>query len=100
MLLLFISLIVISLGSVSAANTDDNLSVQIQNTSIPFVENTGQMNDEVEFYADTFYGTVYVNNNSITHSIQGENNTTMVIKEQFLDENGNIITFKPTGLEK
>lgn len=100
MLLLFISLIVISLGSVSAANTDDNLSVQIQNTSIPFVENTGQMNDEVEFYADTFYGTVYVNNNSITHSIQGENNTTMVIKEQFLDEDGNIITFKPTGLEK
>jgi len=99
-LILFISLIVISLGPVSAVNTNDNLSVQIQNTTIPFVENTGQMNDEVEYYADTFYGTVYVNNNSIIHSIQGENNTTMVIKEQFLDENGNIITFKTKGLEK
>lgn len=91
-----------SSGVVSAAAnsslTSDQQS-QVMNTQIPFVENTGQTSSSVEYYADTFYGTAFVTNNSIVHSIKGENNT-LVVKEEFIDENGQVITFKPIGLEK
>jgi len=98
-LLLFILTMFVSLNSVSAEDNTDNLSTKINNLTIPFVENEGQTNSEVEYYADTFYGTVYVTQDSIIHSVQGENNTTMIIKEQFLDENGSVITFQATGQE-
>ncbi|MGC9516167.1 MAG: hypothetical protein ACP5C3_00550 [Methanomicrobiales archaeon] len=98
LLVFLIFAVFITLNTVSA--TDENssdLKSDIYNTNIPFVENQGQVDDEVEYYADTFYGNVYVTQDSITHSIQADNNTSMVIKEQFMDREGNIINFNPAG---
>ena len=92
--------IILSIATVSAAENDTDVTAQIECAEIPFIENHGQTSEEVEYYANTFYGTVYVTNNSITHNIKGANNTTLVIKEQFLDKNGQIIYFQPQGLEK
>ncbi|MCK9150615.1 SBBP repeat-containing protein [Methanobacterium alcaliphilum] len=112
--LLFIFIITLSMSIVSAEEipskddvlnkTDNNnnvtsLNTQINNANIPFIENQGQSDTKVKYYADTFYGTVYVTNESITHSIKGDNNTTVVIKEQFLNKEGDVITFKPIGYE-
>src|SRR5690606_8869793 len=90
-------------GTASATSNSTITSdqqAQIMNTQIPFIENTGQTDSQVEYYADTLYGTAYITDNSILHSITGENNTNLVIKEEFLDKNGQVITFHPTGLEK
>ncbi|BDZ71375.1 hypothetical protein [Methanobacterium petrolearium] len=70
MLLVFMGMMILSLNCVSAQDTGDNLSVEISNSTIPFVENEGQTNSEVEYYVDTFYGTVYVTHDSIIHSVK------------------------------
>lgn len=101
-LILFLSLFsaFIFCGSVSAASdtlTSDQ-ETMVMNTQIPFVENT-QADSSVKYYVNTMYGTAYVTDDGIYHSITGEN-ATLVVKEEFLDEQGQVITFQPTGSEK
>jgi uncharacterized repeat protein (TIGR01451 family) len=95
-------LALISCGAVSAAdssNDDSDVEAQLMNVSVPFVENQGQKDSEVSYYANTFYGTSYITQDGITHQIIGEDNKTLVVKEQFLDSNGNPITFQAQGEE-
>lgn len=101
-LILFLSLFFtfILCGTVSAASdtlTSDQQAMMM-NTQIPFVENI-QTDSSVKYCANTLYGTAYVSDDGIYHCIIGEN-TTMVVKEEFLDEQGQVITFQPTGTEK
>jgi len=89
-------------GAVSAADSssdDSEVEAQMMNVSVPFVENQGQIDSEVSYYANTFYGTSYVTQDGITHQIIGEDNKTLVVKEQFLDKQGNPITFQAQGEE-
>ena len=89
-------------GAVSAADSssdDSEVEAQMMNVSVPFVENQGQIDSEVSYYANTFYGTSYVTQDGITHQIMGEDNKTLVVKEQFLDKQGNPITFQAQGEE-
>jgi len=72
-------------------------SAKFANITIPFIENQGQIDEQVKFYAKTFAGTVYVTNNDLTyHSILKKNDltTSTVVKENFVD--GTII---PSGTE-
>ncbi|NYB52917.1 MAG: SBBP repeat-containing protein, partial [Methanobacteriaceae archaeon] len=91
-------LVFILCNGVSAAdNNTTDIDAQIMNVNIPFVENQGQTDEEVSYYAKTFYGTSYITQDSITHQIQGKDNKTLVLKEQFLDSNGNPIKFQAQG---
>ncbi|GAB4315467.1 MAG: hypothetical protein Kow0019_15620 [Methanobacteriaceae archaeon] len=93
-------LAVILCNGVSAAdNNSANIDAQIMDVNIPFVENQGQTSEEVSYYAKTFYGTSYITQDGITHQIQGKDNKTLVLKEQFLDSNGNPISFQAQGEE-
>jgi hypothetical protein len=50
-----------ALSFASKETTEDKVKTQIARISIPFIENTGQIeNDEVSFYAKTFGGTVFI----------------------------------------
>ncbi len=102
MFILIFSIVLVFSGSVAATDNSTLTSqqqTQMMNTQIPFIENSGQNDPSVTYYADTFYGTAFVTNISIVHSIQGENNTNLVVKEEFLDENGEVIIFQPQGEE-
>jgi PKD repeat protein len=80
-------------GVAGAAVSD----VQLMGVRVPFVENLGQLDSQVLFYADTFYGKGFVTGDGITHEILGEDNKTLVVKEQFLDSQGNVIALCPKG---
>jgi hypothetical protein len=70
----------------------------IRNVNIPFVENRGQAGTETKFYANSLYGTSYVTNDRIVHSIRdNRENRIVLITEQFLDGNGNVIPVRPQG---
>ncbi|MGC9516192.1 MAG: SBBP repeat-containing protein [Methanomicrobiales archaeon] len=97
----FLLLTIIMCNGVSAAenNNSTDIDAQIMNVNVPFVENQGQNDEEVSYYAKTFYGTSYVTQDGVTHQIQGKNNTTLVLKEQFRDSDGNPIKFQAKGEE-
>lgn len=84
-----------ALFSVSSA-ADVNETVLID-TNVPFIENQGQTDQSVSYYADTFYGTSYITNDGITHKINRKDNTSLVVKEEFLDKNGKKIIFNSIG---
>ena len=67
---------------------------KLSSISIPFVQNTGQINKDVKYYADTFAGRVFVTNDDITYAIL-HNDTSYVIKEQIVGKNA----FSPIGME-
>jgi hypothetical protein len=72
----------------------EEFEVQLSSISIPFIQNTGQLDENVKFYADTFAGRVFVTNDDITYAIL-HNGTSYVIKEHILGEN----LFSPIGEE-
>jgi len=74
---------------------------------LPFIENNGQVNEDVKYYASTFAGTAFVTEDGITYSLMKsspkgevediENQIQSVaLKESFLTDNA----LHPTGLEK
>jgi len=76
--------------------------VQLVDLAVPFIENQGQLPDEVRYYADTFYGTAYVTDTDLTHAVAvGTEDGTqeVVLKERFLDKAGSAISFTPSGEE-
>lgn len=67
-------------------------SVETENLQIPFIENCGQINSNVKYYANTFYGTTYVlDNGEIAHSLIRNNNGEMQ-NQSFTEKivNGNV----------
>ncbi|WP_449405392.1 PKD domain-containing protein [Methanolacinia paynteri] len=70
---------------------------------IPFILNQGQQHESVKFYANTFYGMTYVTDKDLTYSIgliRGNNTEMVVLKEQFIDNASNAISFAPVGEEE
>jgi len=68
---------------------------------LPFIENQGQANDEVQFYASTFAGTVFVTEQGLTYSLPVENSEddsvqSIAIKEEFVNSQN----LQPTGVDK
>ena len=85
------------------ANSTAAPSVQLDGLQISFILNQGQQNELVKFYADTFYGTTYITDQDLTYSVGliKDNKTEMIaLKEQFIDNTGDIISFAPVGEEK
>ncbi len=67
-LILLISLALFLIPALSFASkkeiTQDKVKAKIARLSVPFIKNTGQIeNDEVSFYAKTFGGTVFITKN-------------------------------------
>jgi len=68
---------------------------------IPFIENQGQLNPDVVYYAKTFAGTIFVSQDGLTYDFKGASeedtsNQGVVVKESFLPWQ----TFQPLGLDK
>ena len=63
-------------------------SLEIANTRLPFIENLGQIDEEVKFFAKTFAGTVFVNEGGLTYSVPGEGKDSSIagvaVREKFL----------------
>ena len=67
------------------ASIDDNESVKskLSQISIPFIENQGQIDPSVKFYANTFAGQVYVTNNGeIIYTLSKTDNENFSSQEQ------------------
>lgn len=79
------------------SSDDGGSGVDLGDVQVPFVENEGQLPDEVDYYADTYYGTAYVTSDGITHDVNVSNTEGVALQEQFLDENGNPINVDPVG---
>ena len=70
----------------------------IQSIHLPFIENQGQVDEHVKFYANTFAGTVYVTDENLVYQSLKQNDdsqTLVVINENFVDG-----TLHPLGIEK
>lgn len=75
-----------------------------QHTSVrlPFVENQGQVNPAVRFYANTFAGTVFVDERGLTYALHtavspdGRTGGLLVVKEQFVG----VHALRPQGLSR
>ena len=102
MTLIFIILmtIIAVLPAAAMASSADNVSVQLTGVQVPFIENQGQMASQVDYYANTFYGTAYITDDGITHSVLANNSTIVALKEQFIGENGDAIALDPRGENK
>src|SRR3989454_557776 len=53
----------------------------LSKVSLPFIENLGQTDNKVKFYANTFAGTVFVTNEGLTYSIPDPSNERSSAKE-------------------
>src|SRR5437867_931140 len=74
---------------------------------IPFIENQGQTDNKVRFYASTFAGTVFVTNDGLTYSLtKGDqkqilkNPTNSVMREAIKERFLSLQNIQPTGVEK
>jgi len=75
---------------------------KLAKVQLPFIENSGQVHEDVKFYANTFAGTVFVSDEGLTYTFinaaseaDGSAEGTAV-EEQFLTDK----SIDPTGLEK
>ncbi|MBI3639254.1 MAG: SBBP repeat-containing protein [Thaumarchaeota archaeon] len=66
--------------------------------NLPFIQNQGQVNEDVKFYANTFAGTVFVTNNDITYTMTATKDSTnsVAFKERFLS----LQALDPVGQDK
>ncbi|MCM8816306.1 MAG: hypothetical protein NC913_02190 [Candidatus Omnitrophica bacterium] len=64
-------LILFCYSSFSLANIDEGqMKAKLRKVGVPFIENRGQINDNVGFYASTFGGTVFITKDgSIVYSL-------------------------------
>lgn len=76
-LLVFPASILIS-DEPSLSNTPSIVDVVLSSATVPFIENQGQTDSAVKFYADTFAGKIYVTDESLTYALHN-----YVIKEKF-----------------
>jgi Ca2+-binding RTX toxin-like protein len=87
------------------SGTDDpTQSQKLAKVSLPFIENQGQVDQEVKFYASTFGGTVFVTDSGLTYALTdgtSEDDRTVqgiAIKEKFLTKTQQALI--PTGMDK
>jgi len=74
-------------------------TAKLGSLQIPFIENQGQLNEDVKFYVSTFVGTVFVTESSLTYSFSKTLDDTIqdvAVNEKFLGTNG----LQPTGIAK
>ncbi len=86
------------LGHVKDVSFDSTMLTAV---SVPFIENEGQLDEEVIFYAKTFAGTVYVTEEGLIYSLTSVNLDDdsihgVAIKEVFLDSKN----LQPVGADK
>ncbi len=83
---------VASAGNVPDEAKKEQIIEQMHGVRVPFVENKGQIeNDGVKFYARTFGGTVFVDENGfLSYSLPAKDNNGLVLKEIFTDNKINI----------
>ncbi len=68
----------------SGSSEGKNIKQKLASVSVPFIENKGQLNDKVAFYANTFGGTVFVTGDGeIVYSFPADEKKGWVIKETF-----------------
>src|SRR3989475_12266505 len=76
----------------------------LSKVSLPFIENLGQTDNKVKFYANTFAGTVFVTNEGLTYSIPDPSNERSSAKESrtysVIQENFAGKELKISGLQK
>ena len=63
-------------------NDDSNIQLdqtKLNTLQIPFIQNNGQADSQVKFYANMFSGTVFVTDDDLTYVIQ-KNDTALVVK--------------------
>ena len=91
----------------SASNVPDGVKKEqilkeMHGIRVPFIENKGQIdNGDVKFYARTFGGTVFVDENGfLSYCLFSENDKGVVLKEIFSDKKLNIngLNFSPTSV--
>jgi methionine-rich copper-binding protein CopC len=82
--------LLIFMGSASAASTTKKVSVndkKFVNVTIPFTQNNGQIADKnVKYSANTFIGTVYVENNGIVYKLSKDKKS-WIVTEKFKNAN-------------
>jgi len=77
-------------------------SSKLAKISLPFIENQGQLDQEVRFYANTFAGTVFVTEDGLTYALmnraseEDESTQGVAVKERFLSEQA----LRATGFDK
>ncbi len=63
---------------------EQQVRAKLSNVSIPFIQNTGQTNKQVSFYAKTFAGTVFITKDGqIVYSLPAKDKKIVAIKEVF-----------------
>ncbi|ADZ10481.1 hypothetical protein Metbo_2267 [Methanobacterium lacus] len=86
LIILLIMVLFIFMGSASAANTTKKVSVndkKFVNVTIPFTQNNGQIADKnVKYSANTFIGSVYVENNGIIYRLSKDKKS-WIVSENF-----------------
>ncbi len=92
---------VISTNNEISSKSEESYNMR-ESVELPFVENKGQVNDQVLYYANTFAGTVFITKDSITYSLpkntlqKDDQLRGIAIKEEFVGGQ----TLNPVGLEK
>ncbi len=85
----------IFMGSASAANTTKKVSTsdkKFVNVTIPFTQNNGQIADKnVKYSANTYIGTVYVENNGIIYRLSKDKKS-WIVSEHFNGANSVSVT--------
>ena len=99
--------VIFTMSSIYSQSLDPDTSMEtlsdlkMFSSQVPFIENQGQLNPDVFYYAKTFAGTVFVSNDGLTYAFKGssEEDTLIqgvVVKENFLPWQ----TLQPNGLDK
>ncbi|HET6458848.1 MAG TPA: SBBP repeat-containing protein, partial [Nitrosopumilaceae archaeon] len=103
--IVFVAIVaVLALISVVTTHQDKSLATSgidtsmLAKASLPFIQNQGQVNEDVKFYANTFAGTVFVTKNDLTYTLTAPKDSTngVVFKERFLSSQ----TLDPVGQDK
>ncbi|MFY3741270.1 MAG: Ca2+-binding RTX toxin-like protein [Candidatus Nitrosomirales archaeon] len=87
-----------------SAMEDQISSNMLAKVSLPFIENHGQVDQEVKFYASTFAGTVFVTDNDVTYALTSGASANdrsvsgVVIRERFLSETQQVL--HPAGVDR
>lgn len=78
-------IILVSISSLSFSITNDIISKKV---NIPFIENKGQVNKNVKFYVNTFYGTTFITIDGKLHyalpKVKNDKTKTIHIEEEFI----------------
>ncbi|MDQ3075997.1 MAG: peptidoglycan-binding protein [bacterium] len=62
----------ISVSPVATLPPNGEQQMQLQNFSVPFVQNVGQADKEVKFIAEIYTGAAFVTNNGLTYNVKGD----------------------------